>query len=48
MFKVAFKTAFTKKIIKSKFAKTRIWLYKPNIVLDKISCLELLLKLIPL
>jgi hypothetical protein len=46
MFKVAFKTAFTEQNIKSGFAKTRIWLYEPDIVLDKISCLESLPKLI--
>jgi len=40
MFKVAFETAFTEQNIKSGFAKTRIWLYKPNMVLDKISHLE--------
>ena len=37
MFKVAFETAFTEQNIKSGFAKTGIWPYKPNMVLDKIS-----------
>ena len=40
MFKIAFETAFIKQNIKSRFAKTGIWLYNPNIVLDKISCPE--------
>jgi hypothetical protein len=37
MFKVVFETAFTTQNIKSGFAKTGIWLYKPDTVLDKIS-----------
>jgi hypothetical protein len=48
MFKIAFETAFTKQNIKSGFAKTRIWLYNPDIVLDKISRLESPPKQIPL
>jgi hypothetical protein len=44
MFKIAFKIAFTKQNIESGFAKTRIWLYNLNIVLDKISCSESLPK----
>jgi hypothetical protein len=48
MFKIAFEIAFTKQNIESGFAKTRIWPYNPNIVLDKISCLESLPKQIPL
>jgi hypothetical protein len=44
MFKIAFKTAFIKQNIESGFAKTGIWLYNPNIVLDKISCPESLPK----
>jgi hypothetical protein len=48
MFKIAFETAFTKQNIKSGFAKTGIWPYNPNIVLDKISCLESPPKQVPL